>query len=103
MDNLQVLQRMFSESEGKRVGVGFIDSDYRNLIIVSDSHVMLDGTVWGVPLTPEGEEVSGEMGIQFHLQDVEQVYDFDTKHLLFGPEITAAKNTAQADLLRNNL
>lgn len=95
MDNLQVLQRVFSESEGKRFGVGFMDSDCRDLIIVSDSHIMLNGTVWGVPLTSEGEEVSDEMGIQFHLQDVERVYDFDTKRLLFGLEAIATKDTSR--------
>lgn len=86
MDNLQVLQRMFSASEGERFGVGFMDGDYRDLLIVSDSHVMLNDTILGVPLTPEGEEVSAEAGIQFYLQDVERVYDFDTKRLLFGTE-----------------
>lgn len=92
MDNLHVLQEMFTDSEGKRFGIEFIGSACRNFIIVSDSHVMLDDTVWGVPLTPEGKEVSDEMGIQFHLQDVERVYDFDTKHLLFGTEAIATKD-----------
>lgn len=90
MDNLQVLQRIFADSEGRQFGVGFMDGGYRDLLIVSDSHVMLNDTVWGVPLTPEGEEVLAEVGIEFHLQDVERVYDFDTKRLLFGAETSGS-------------
>lgn len=93
MDNLQILQGIFADSEGKRFGVGFTDGDYRDLVVVSDTHVMLDDTVWGVLLPPKGEEaIANEPGIQFHLQDVERVYDFDTKCLVFGLDVITAKN-----------
>jgi hypothetical protein len=86
MDRLQTLQALFTGAEDRRFTIEFTDGDCRDLIIVSASHVMPDDTVIGVPLTLNGIEAAApEPAIQFHLQDVARVHDFDTRRLLFSP------------------
>ena len=86
MDRLRALQELFADAEGKRYTVEFGDGDNRNLVIVSATHVPLDDTVMGIPLTSDGVPAAREPGIQFSLHDVHRVLDFDTHHLLFGPD-----------------
>jgi hypothetical protein len=84
MDRLQSLRELFANAEGNRYTVEFGDGDSRDLLIVSATHVSLDDTVVGVPLAAGGSQMASEPGVQFSLQDVRRVLDFDTRRLLFG-------------------
>jgi hypothetical protein len=84
MNGLHALRELFAASEGRRFTIEFTDGDRRDLQIISDSHVLLDDTVWGVPLTSEGHQPGAGHGIQFDLKDVYRVLDFDTRLPLFG-------------------
>jgi hypothetical protein len=83
MDRLQVLRELFNGSEGRRFDIEFSGGDRRDLQIVDGSHVLLNDTVWGVPLSPNGAESGAGPGIQFDLQDVHRVLDFETRVPLF--------------------
>ena len=83
MDRLEALRELFAASEGRRFTIEFSDGDRRDLHIVSDSHVRLNDTAWGVPLASEGSQSGDGPGIQFDLQDVHRVLDFETRLTLF--------------------
>jgi hypothetical protein len=83
MDRLESLRELLANAEGKRYTVEFGDGDSRDILIVSATHVSLDDTVIGVPLASDGTQMTSDPGVQFHLQDVRRVLDFDTHRLLF--------------------
>ena len=83
MDRRQTLRELFTASEGRQLTIEFNDGDKRDLQIVSDSHVLLNDTAWGVPLTSAGSQSGDGPGVQFDLQDVYRVLDFETRLPLF--------------------
>jgi len=65
-----------------RVTIQFRDGERSNLQIVSMTHLILEANVWAIPLLPDGTG-SGEGGIQFWLEDVQELTNYDSKHCIF--------------------
>jgi len=89
-ENLLELTRLFYQLDQEatahctdcRVEVLFQDGERSNLQIVSVTHLVLDTTVIGIPLLPDGSEASGN-AIQFSLEDIQEVANYHSKHCLF--------------------
>jgi len=73
-----------SELRGNKckVTIQFRDGQRSDLEIVSTDHLVLEANVWAIPLLADGTE-SSEGGIQFWLEDVQELTNYDSKHCIF--------------------
>jgi len=69
-----------------QVQVLFKDGERVNLSIISTEHLDLDATIIAVPLLPNGTE-SPEAGLQFSLEDVQEVVDYKSGHCIFRADV----------------
>ena len=69
-----------------QVQVLFNDGERVALQIVSTTHLVLDATIIAVPLLPDGTE-SSDAGLQFSLEDVQEVVDYKSGHCIFRADV----------------
>ena len=89
-DNLLELTRLFYQLEVEaelrgtkcKVTIQFRDGERSDLEIVSTTHLILEANVWAIPLLPDGT-ASSDGGIQFWLEDVQELTNYDSKHCIF--------------------
>ena len=65
-----------------RVTIQFRDGERSDLAIVSTTHLILEANVWAIPFLPDGTG-SSEGGIQFWLEDVQELTNYQSKHCIF--------------------
>jgi len=89
-ENLLELTRLFyqlnteAELGGNecRVTIQFRDGERSDLEIISTTHLILEANIWAIPLLADGTG-SSEGGIQFRLEDVQELTNYDSKHCIF--------------------
>lgn len=89
-DDLLELTRLFYQLEQEaashgaecKVKVLFRNGERSDLQIVSTTHLVLEATVIAVPLLSDGTETP-DAGIQFSLEDVQEVTNYESKHCIF--------------------
>ena len=92
-ENILELTRLFYQLEQEadtrnadcRIRVLFQDGERLDLQIVSTTHMELDETVIAWPLLPDGA-VNLDHAIQFSLEDVEEIANYESRHCLFRAE-----------------
>lgn len=89
-DDILELTRLFyqldleAELHGtkSKVTIQFRDGERSDLEIISTTHLILEANIWAIPLLADGTG-SSEGGIQFRLEDVQELTNYDSKHCIF--------------------